>query len=1422
MYQLSDVVRFKKELYFDGAVQIDWFYNKEKQAAVAKSFVFHGPEYFGIDEDDVDFKSHKLLDTASYTNILANKIYDENALSNFFLTIAPYGTGKSHLSVTLASLFSGDDDSRKSILKNMQSIDSKIANSLQSYSYKPNLVLVLNGMRDFNLNYEILNATQKVLDLHKVDNSFLKSLTKSYDIAKKFVVNTFDKNAASFEKYAEQYGVTIKGARLKDYLINNILSETDVYEIVNNVYFEMTSTYIRWDEGISAGDILTCIAENLCGDKKPFNKVIVFFDEFGRFIEFASTYPTKAGDAALQQIYEAVQNNDGQIIFLGFIQSDLKSYLTRVERTANINRYVGRYEASEKIYLSSNLETIFANLIERKNKKAFDELVKERFKKNTYEWKEYHQFFINWAPSLAGSSVWSDYNRFQQVVLEGIFPFHPLTSFMMSNLSSWLQQRSALTFLESQINDYGGVELTEFGDLPLIPATRIVRTAFFNELLSAEQEGRKQSEYCILYNQILTKHGDKFDERLRETLAAILISRIGRFRTKSLNETKQLLNYASNLSSVEIKKSLDILENTYGVISYDDIANVYDFVEDAVGIKDFKLLISKKKKSMHVDLSLFFDTGITEVLNLSDIETSFAGTHMIKTAEWKFKQQLMHIDELNLKTLGQIKLNWQNAVSPDTAKGQLFWLYIPQEVQPDKIDSISKILKREGFDDIPVIFNLLDDHESKFYDTIVDYYISKTFSKEEITKYNKFIRDFEEKSKALVIDTFKELGGKRQSLTGEGIEKNTLRITHQTNQLFEKIYSKVISFPFHEFSLSKSGQTKGKTYLSRLGRILVSNSLYSIAQSESKEVKNRLEVVLFEGSNGSWEVINKDYRLIPPKNHKVATIFYEWDQLLAENKLLTFDEIYSLYQKPPYGINDYALALLLSVYLAQRTEDTRIAIDDTRIRLEEWALLVFEDKKVNLTTILDSKMVKIDPEQSAGKYLNLFKRVINNTDVEVAYNLEKEFKELMQQEEVPTDIEDKVVNIEFRLKEGMKYYKYAISKFGEIRERLSEASKDDRDMKKIFYALDSLATVSGNISDSNWYVYNPKQLEEADQLEKLAHKIIDKIFPTYLQKLKCQSYAQVTGFEKWAKGIADNLYKYGYKEEASKLNSKIEEAIARVNPVVENIENFIAMSKPNYQKGYTHLMTVQEQAKGHLKKLDLNKKVKPTDKKELVWRINEFLVEVENQLNLYKEEVAAIYDDMYDIQTFEQCEEFLMKMKNILSKDIQEMDKEGIEEAANHTQNFIFDVKNLLMHSQNRFEFDREWDNLHAKWTEIEFEINFVGVLDGIKERNDLELEVAEGKWIASFLVTDEVNEWSVNECTQRLNVMKNLPNYLTSSAISKVKESEKLILARLKELNIEAVVEMFKQLSDTEKQVALKEMNSLINLCDHYVRSTN
>ena len=99
---LHNFVSFRGDRLFNGAVNIDWFARDESRArSAASAFVFHGPAYHGVSQVDVGVShGHRLQDTASFAQSIIRRCYGIED-QPFSLAIAGYGTGKSHLGLTL-------------------------------------------------------------------------------------------------------------------------------------------------------------------------------------------------------------------------------------------------------------------------------------------------------------------------------------------------------------------------------------------------------------------------------------------------------------------------------------------------------------------------------------------------------------------------------------------------------------------------------------------------------------------------------------------------------------------------------------------------------------------------------------------------------------------------------------------------------------------------------------------------------------------------------------------------------------------------------------------------------------------------------------------------------------------------------------------------------------------------------------------------------------------------------------------------------------------------------------------------------------------------------------------------------------------------------------------------------------------------
>ena len=189
---LFDIVSFRGDKLFNGAVNIEWFRSDSSKAKFASdSFVFHGPEYHGVSQKDVGVgHGHKLIDTANFTRAIVRRCYGLED-QPFTLAIAGYGTGKSHLGLTLANLLdSPSSESTSTILDAIESADSEISKGIRTIlnkDSKPCLVLSLNGMRGFDLSAEITNQITTTLKKDGHDTKHFDDLSPRFGQAKSLI-----------------------------------------------------------------------------------------------------------------------------------------------------------------------------------------------------------------------------------------------------------------------------------------------------------------------------------------------------------------------------------------------------------------------------------------------------------------------------------------------------------------------------------------------------------------------------------------------------------------------------------------------------------------------------------------------------------------------------------------------------------------------------------------------------------------------------------------------------------------------------------------------------------------------------------------------------------------------------------------------------------------------------------------------------------------------------------------------------------------------------------------------------------------------------------------------------------------------------------------------------------------------------------
>ena len=467
--KFKDVVRFRNDLFFNGSVEIDCIYDDRDLATrAAGSYVFHSKRAFTKSDDGK-------IDTIQLVTEVFNRAYSKDEDNPFITVIAGYGSGKSHLCTAVASLFANNKrflDNEKT-LQNIKSIEPDAHDNLVSYLTKPNIVFSINGMNNSDLTMLLYGQIKKYLQISDVSIPLFTDIEEVYNKAKLFVKNNYDnknfqENLLRLIKQDEYKSISPS----RSYLSEKI-SEDRVFSLVNQISVETTGNRYQIENFLNPSLIIGEVCEKLCGEGKPFDKVIVIFDELGRYIEWIGE---KKGidPSSMQQLYEGVKNSKGKAVFLSFIQFPLTTYFNHLDpiRYAVVSRYVDRFKSARNLYLSTLLETVFANLVEVIDGKYFK------------YYSNIQADLLRWNPALNNSFVWTDAAYYTNTICNKLRVFHPLTIALLAKLSDYTQKRGPLAILKELLDEYKNAQVEVINS---IAPVSVLNTTFKEEILRMEQ-----------------------------------------------------------------------------------------------------------------------------------------------------------------------------------------------------------------------------------------------------------------------------------------------------------------------------------------------------------------------------------------------------------------------------------------------------------------------------------------------------------------------------------------------------------------------------------------------------------------------------------------------------------------------------------------------------------------------------------------------------------------------------------------------------------------------------------------------------------------------------------------------------------------------------------------------------------------------
>ena len=364
----------------------------------------------------------------------------------FYLLSGSYGTGKSHLCLMTANVLSlsSGDPGIGGFYENYGKLDSEKAKLLKNIR-KDGQYLV--AICDYHSGRHFEDVVMKAV--------FEACAAKGLDTGIETEFDEAERQLAEWEKKGDKGGIrnfyqdfgkalesvgpglTVEQlrARLKNY-------DSDILGKFRAAFKEMMGGV---EFQAQAGNLIPIIRKLVKSSafKKRFKGLAIFFDEFGFILE-------KAGYSKdiLQGFMETICKNEPNVVFVGCIHKDFKSYADRFNKA---DAAVMSARITQVDLLNEGIEEIIGAIVETdkqceawKNEIApktgvFDQLVPPCKSLNLFPWID-------------------DVNRIRQRVLEDIYGVHPMALACLLNLSSEIgsDARSTFTFFSGDVGGEKG------------------------------------------------------------------------------------------------------------------------------------------------------------------------------------------------------------------------------------------------------------------------------------------------------------------------------------------------------------------------------------------------------------------------------------------------------------------------------------------------------------------------------------------------------------------------------------------------------------------------------------------------------------------------------------------------------------------------------------------------------------------------------------------------------------------------------------------------------------------------------------------------------------------------------------------------------------------------------------------------------
>jgi len=1415
--QLAEYVTYRGDRLFDGAVDVSWLIkDREKARLAADAYVFHGPAYHGVEQQDIGTgHGHRLVDTATFALQVIRRSNGKEERP-FTLAIAGYGTGKSHLATALSILLSEPSSvGADTILSNFKVADSDLyADALRELSdiHKPALVVSLNGMGNFDLAAEFTRQIMHFLHATDIDASALDALRPRFKTAANLVLRLTNIEG---EELTNQCGLT----NVSEVIVRLEEHDETVYSIAQT-YLSRLGFPIRAIGDETVKDVIDTVCREYIGEDRPFSHLVVFFDEFGRYAEFATVRSQIAGSGVLQQLFEGIQANADKATFIGFIQFDLNTYVQRMgqEYRNEILRVSTRYQSAEKAYLSINLETLLAHLLEKNNQ---DELEKHFNRESEQNTSESIMKSINaWFPHSSNHRLWAELKAFHHHIRKGCWPLSPYAGWLLFHLAAagqHLQQRSALSLLNEAFNNHCNTVISGYGWQ--LHATDIWTEDLERELLIAE-EGGNRGTIAHAYANVIAKVGQHLTKDEEILLrAVVLASKLGLVAQNRSNAIAALAAL-SGLLIRSSEKYLKSLEDERNVLSWDERFNQFEIISDTVSRPQFLAFLRQKVTDQYDAYSraqLFLRRAGEFCADvLIDRICDFAEKHNVSTMEWSFASKITNLSELS-RILQESVDEWQVAFAVDQSRGTIVYCYIEPENDLERIKTqtvtiLKNFVREKQLKTIPIFVVFLHDSNGLVGQCLAELTVlDEALNEQDKIRFGNLVGAHYQKCQDLLNLSLTDLIKQQQYAVLGHIEFDSQRLDAICCSIFEAVYPEILPFPFDGFS-TKQGNAAETCHRLTL-ELIRGNLTYNEVMAKAVRDKNRAYEVLKK----SWQIFLKNGDVGQrPIQENVRAIFSSWENnLKAQGGFVSLSSLITIACKPPFGANLASAGLLLGVYLCARQKVFDVKTGDSQYELSELnGDMLFRGKHLDLSKL--DNLLLITKEAEVGsewdEFLDEWESALSVSYQEQIKCLERSI-ELKARISPPKAQAYRISLLETKAKDAKDKLMDIDAKISTAYERI-ETTEKRADLHGLTFSAIKLKEVIAKMQTDELYPQGDIERYQ-NEVDRIRQRVI-QYFDVWLsrQTPRGRTTKDASDFEKFMRETTQNLKKLGLDEQEDKMDNYVANALRQINALTaaqtlaENIEGWLIEHNASRAHRVADLRNYNDIAKENLNKVSETLKTVTVQSLEIAKvKLNDFIKSNKQREKEFTTRLSRILGATFDFKKIDEMIQEIDDLEKIFERCDSDVDElRSMRRALKFYKDAsirLFDVnlsdEAFASLSSELNDKSNEISDDEPPW--MPNDVMPLLYKGASKKREELGLH-----WLTEIEKEISGIKGSDIAIANNLHVrLEQTPAYLTKSQRRKAKELQTTVESYLNKLKVEWLLEKYRELDAKSKTDFLK-----------------